>query len=265
VPSVYLRSVSRLDVLKAKIAAAEKRPPSQHLVQLLRDAARLNDVDALLSLGMYARDGLRDRKSRTLVRRSRGASIKYYRRAVELGSVLGMQCLATAMTEDIEGRGRWTPASLPRVREALALHRRAVRLGGDCYNLAVTYQNMGQHKKAVAWFRKNADAGQIDALLPLAKAELYGVGTRRNVQAAMEKLKRVAAAEPTYEVSPFDKGEAMRLIAEVLRDAWFAPRHYDAAVRWLRRAAKSGSDAAAGLLSELGEPSRRMRWRPSPA
>ena len=171
------------------------------------------------------------------------ASIGCYRRAAELGSPSAMDALATALSDGAHRRTR-------DVAEAIRWYRRAIALGGDSFNLAVAYQNLGQHEVAVRWFRKSPD---VIAVLELAKAELHGIGMRRNVPSAMTKLRRVATARSPDVVAPFHREEAMRIIADVLYHGWLVPRDYRGAVRWLRRAAKSGSDAARGLLRDLCE------------
>jgi TPR repeat protein len=248
---------ANLAVLKARLAAAKKRLGySVPSIALLRQAAALDDVEALEELGMHLRDGLRDRRGRTLVERNGKASLRCYRRAAELGSPSAMEALGNALSSAWTGHGQLPPSpSSPAVLEAIGWYRKAIRLGGDCYNLAVTYQSLGQHKKAVAWFRKSAAGGQVDALLPLAKAELYGVGTARDVLGALVKLQEVAGTRSDG-VTQFDREEAMRSIAQVLYDGWLMPRDFKDAVRWLRRAARLGSAAALGLLRDHGESER---------
>lgn len=135
--------------------------------------------------------------------------------------------------------------------EAARLYRQAFHLGDTTagYNLACSYQNVGEHRTAVQWFRKVLAAGDRSALMPLALAELYGAGTRRNVSAAMKKLEIVARGGSW--VAPIEREEAMLLMAQCLREGWLVIRDYSAAQRWLRRAAKVGSAAAAGLLRDL--------------
>ncbi len=125
--------------------------------------------------------------------------------------------------------------------------------GAGAYNLACTYQNLGDYRKAVAWFRRALDAGDLSALVPLAQAELYGCGTRRNSKAALAKLQRIAGWNNVSWISPFDREQAMIVLAASLRDGWLLRRDYPASLKWLRRAAKLGSAEAIGLLEDLGE------------
>jgi TPR repeat protein len=247
-PSSTTKQAS-LPALKRQIAKALQADPSARVVPLLRQAAALDDTYALEYLALLFREGLEDRQGRIIVKRNKKASIRYYRRAAELGSGGAMDALASTLSEDWVRRPK--RPTLPELAEVIGWYRKAINLGGDCYNLAVTYQNLGWHKKAVHWFRKCAATGNMSAVLALAQAELYGVGLRRNVPAALAKLRTVASAKE--EVSQFQQEEAMRTIAQVLYDGWLVRRDYNGVLMWLRRAAKAGSAASQGLLRDLGE------------
>lgn len=143
------------------------------------------------------------------------------------------------------------PGQRGQLDKAVRLYRQAFHLGDTTagYNLACAYQNVGERSTAVRWFRKVLAAGDRGALFPLALAELYGAGTRRNVPAAMKKLEVVARGGSWF--SPFEREEAMLLVAQCYREGWLVIRDYNKALRWLRRAKQVGSAAAAGLLRDL--------------
>ncbi len=119
------------------------------------------------------------------------------------------------------------------------------------YNAAVDLLNLGKHRAAVQRFRAVARGRDFapEAQLELAKAELHGLGTRRDVPAAMKKLEAVARARG---VCQFDNESAMLLLAQLYLHGWLVRRDYRKAVSWLRRAARLGSAAAWGLLLDLG-------------
>lgn len=143
------------------------------------------------------------------------------------------------------------PGQRGQLDRASRLYRQAFHLGDTTagYNLACSYQNVGERRTAVRWFRKVLAAGDRSALMPLALAELYGAGTRRNVPAAMRKLEVVARGGRWF--APIESEEAMLLVARCLCEGWLVIRDHSAAQRWLRRAARVGSAAAAGLLRDL--------------
>ena len=78
--------------------------------------------------------------------------------------------------------------------KAEKLYRRAFRLGSDtaAENLAATYQNLGRYRDAVRWYRRAEAAGSPTASLEIARAELYGTGTRRDAHSAFVRLQRLA-------------------------------------------------------------------------
>jgi len=163
--------------------------------------------------------------------------------ARNLGLAARLTATANRLTRRPEQRGQ--------LDKAVRLYRQAFDLGDATagYNLACSYQNIGERRTAVRWFRKVLAAGDRSALMPLALAELYGAGTRRNVPAAMKKLEAVAQGGSRF--APIEREEAMLLVAQCYREGWLVIRDYNKALRWLRRAVQVGSAAAAGLLRDL--------------
>lgn len=203
------------------------------------------EVEALYVLGRRAvfldEPGVR--------RPSRRVGILWLRRAAAQGHVVAMTVLANALT-------RGPKRSQAALREAIHWESRAARAGGDGapYNLAVSWRLAGFPRVAVRHFRALAAKGGDDAHeaeLQLAGAELLGIGTRRDVTAALRRLVRVARSRT---VSAFENQEAMLLLAELYRAGWLVPNDFPRALKWLRRAARIGSAAAAGLLRDLGAP-----------
>lgn len=92
------------------------------------------------------------------------------------------------------------PGDRSRLPKAARPYRAAFRLGDAtaAYNLACTYQNLGEHRAVVRWYRRTLAAGDLSALWPLAEAELYGLGTERDaVDALVTKLTRLADEDIT--------------------------------------------------------------------
>ena len=135
----------------------------------------------------------------------------------------------------------------------VAMYHQAIRKGyaTAMLNLALRYRDAGAHTKAVRWFRRAA-AARIDpdesALFEVARAELYGLGTRRNARAAIRKLEKIAHSKTWYSPPNFVQNEAMIVLADAYVQGWFVRRDYDLGMRWLRRAARGGSKVAEALL-----------------
>ena len=121
------------------------------------------------------------------------------------------------------------------------------------FNLAVTLLRHRQHEAAVRIFRSLAKSSSfaVEASLELAKAQLFGLGTKRDVGGAIKKLRFVARS--TRPVTQFSRETAMVMLADLHLHGWAVRRDYRAAVRWLRRAEAIGSASAQGLLIDLGE------------
>lgn len=216
-------------------------------IRNLREAARKDDANALVTLGEFYSDGLRHPDGTVLVRRNLREATRCFERATHLGDAAGMCSLAGHLTH-AGARARASD-----IVRAEALYRASFRKGYStaAYNLACTYQNLGRHRDAVRWYQRAHDAGDPSALFQLALAELYGLGTKRKPKIALAKLRRVASLRTKY--WPASTGEnvrAMIVIAQAFMEGWLVTRDYNEGQRWLRRAADWNSLTAKAMLEE---------------
>jgi uncharacterized protein len=206
-------------------------PSTREEVDGLHKAAAADDRDALTTLAVLYEEGTaRDRSNKLLVRRDRRRGRSYWERAAQLGDPVAI----TVIADNLTPRGHSARA----LAQAEKLYHRAFRLGYDtaAENLAATYRNLGRYRDAVRWYRRAADAGSPTAPLELARAELYGTGTRRDVRAAFARLERLARQGLGW--NNWLRIEAMQLMADALMNGWLVRRDYAQAESWLRRAAK---------------------------
>ncbi len=232
-----------IEMLKKQIAGiVAKGKITKEYFDLLRKLADLGDRDALTDLGSFLREGYQDSRGQVLIRQDPKASMQCYLLAAALGDTYAMIAVADSLA---------STGKKGALAEAENLYKLAFKLGDAmaAFNLACTYQNLGKYSEAVRWFQRCLKAGDLGALMPLAYAELYGVGLRKNVSAAFDKLRRIARGGKHF--CQFDQEEAMLTMADALRNGWLVPRDFDAAIVWLRRAAKLGSAAAKGMLEDF--------------
>jgi len=228
----------------------QDRPPrpsdwTREHVRTLRKLAQDGDADALVTLGNLCLEGLRHPDGAVLVRRDVRHGRRCLERATQLGDSDGMLSLASYLSRP--------GARTSELARADALYRRAFRLGCEtaAFNLATTYKQRGRYRDAVRWYRRAHEAGDPSALLQLARAELYGPGTKRDPKAALAKLRRMAAGTTKWwPPSTGENVEAMIEIARVLKDGWLVPRDFYEALRWLRRAAKWNSATANAMIED---------------
>jgi TPR repeat protein len=218
------------------------RREARVIVAQLVAMARGGDREAMSVLGLVYENGMRDVRGRVVVRGDRRRARAYEERGAAFGDPDAMAALANRLVG-----ARASAASL---RRAIALYRRAFAGGAAwaAYNLACTYQNRGRYRDAVRWFRRAAAAGDESALLQIAHAELYGIGTRRDVAGAVGKLRRLARSRRGYYPDSWMQVEAMMIMARVLLDGWPRPRDVAGGMRWLRRAAALGHGPAVAEL-----------------
>ena len=206
-------------------------PTTREDVDELRKAALADDRDALTTLAVLHDDGTaRDRSGKLLVRRDRRRARTYLERAAQLGDPAAI----TLMADNLTPRGH----SVRALAQAEKLYRRAFRLGYEtaAENLAATYQNLGRYRDAVLWYRRAEAAGSPTAPLEIARAELYGTGTRRNVSAAFVRLERLARQGLGW--NNWLRVEAMQLMADALMKGWLVRRDFARGEALLRQAGK---------------------------
>lgn len=235
------RSLAAIKERLTKIGWPWRHEPERF--RLLKVAASMGDAEAAEDLGIWYRDGDVVPKGRAIVRPNVRESIRYFRQAAEAGGVAGMVGLADALTLPYFNKN--PPASRRALDEGIRWYQRAGQAG--LYNLGITYRYLGSHAKAVACFRRAARIGSATELMEVARAELYGVGTKRDVPAALAKLRRIAAMGRSSE--DLDH-VAMVMLAKVYFEGWFVRRDSRTARSWLLRAAKAGSHSAEGLLED---------------
>jgi len=206
-------------------------PSTREDVGALHRAAATEDRDALVTLAiLYDDGGSRDAEGRLLVKRNRRRSRELYERAAQLGDASAI----TALADDLTPIGHSARALV----QAEKLYRRAFRLGSDtaAENLASTYLNLGRHRDAVRWYRRAEALGSETASFELARAELYGLGTRRDPASALTRLERLARQRLGW--NNWLRIDAMTLMADALMNGWLVRRDFSRGEAWLRRAAK---------------------------
>jgi TPR repeat protein len=140
--------------------------------------------------------GCKNHSGRILVKRSIRKAAAWCRRAAELGSEIGQSLLGTILSAPGA-----TEASR---REAVLLYQKAFRGGAShaANNLAITYRESGDMRRAVLWFKKSAASKKDDgAYIQLGIHYYWGKGVRVDFAEAVRcfrkaiKGKRIAEAE----------------------------------------------------------------------
>jgi hypothetical protein len=126
-------------------------------------------------------------------------------------------------------------------------------------NIAATYRELGNTRRAFQWWRR-ASGSDGDAWLEVGYCLQYGIGTRRNVAAAITAYRRTIASDHTTEYA-CEEAQYHLAIALVDRGGLGSRREVE---RLLTAAAGDGDyPQAAALLSQLRgqQPLRMCRCR----
>ncbi len=114
-------------------------------------------------------------------------------------------------------------------------------------NIAGTYRQMGEHRRAFQWWMKTARASGGDAWLEVGYCQQYGIGTRRAPGAAINAYRRALRGT----MSAYSEEETQYLLAVALLDRG-NPRDSNRIKALLRLASGDGDyPQAAKLLQQL--------------
>lgn len=229
-----VKAVDPTQLIRKAEQSGDEKP-----IQQLRALAANGDVGALGALASAYREGVESADGGVLVRADSRLASRYEKLAAQAGHADSM----TALAIDLSRKD-------PRSIAAKKLYKAAYAKGDmtAAYNLAALFQKAGDYKKAVRWFRRAFAGGDTTALLPLARAELYGLGTPRNVRGALTKLRRLAASNLQLHPPYWLQCEAMLVLADAYISGWPVPVNFKRGVQWLKRAADLNSAPATALL-----------------
>lgn len=127
-------------------------------------------------------------------------------------------------------------------------------------NIAATYREIGNRKRAFHWWRRAASLQDGDAWLEVGYCLQYGIGTRRNVRGAIKAYRKALVA---YYISEYCREETEYHLAIALLD--FSIKRSKNEIRQLLQQASEEGDfpQATTLLAQLdlGQPLRVCRCR----
>ena len=124
-------------------------------------------------------------------------------------------------------------------------------------NIAATYRELGNFRRAFHWWKRTADPQDGDAWLEVGYCLHYGVGTRRNRTAAIRAYRCATSADSA--TTEFGEEEARYHLAVALLDR--SPRDRREPERLLRQAAEGGDyPQATDLLRQLREETARSAY-----
>jgi|HubBroStandDraft_5_1064220.scaffolds.fasta_scaffold13930_3 TPR repeat protein len=224
----------------------------QKYISELRRRVAQGDLSAMCDLGLWLQEGFQDKKGRSVPRSNPGYSFRLLKAAVEGGYKEAAFPLAYAY--DV---GLGTRRNRPQAVRWYTVDYWNGRSGGAA-NLAVIYRDLGDLRRAFAWWMRAAALDDGDAV-DAGYCYQYGIGVRRNVASARRLFRRAIGAR---DISMWDREESLYHLAITYLDA-DKPK---LAVPLLKRAALDGDypEAAAVLrqlvAKEVAEPCRCRRF-----
>lgn len=150
--------------------------------------AESGDAEAEWRVSECYADGCKTPSGRILVRRSSVKALAWLRRSAEHGCD-GAQCTLGTLLSD---------RSKQDVPEAIRWLKRAIRNGAGysaANNIAVTYRQNDDFRKAVIWFRRAISYRDAGALIQYGIHLYWGIGVRTDHTAAVRCFRRAIRAK----------------------------------------------------------------------
>jgi TPR repeat protein len=107
--------------------------------------------------------------------------------------------------------------------KAIAWYKKAWRTGkqvGYCENVALTYAEIGRHRRALYWWRKAVAIGSGGAALSLAKFLLKSK-RREGFTQALDLLRMALTCEESWQICLDEKEEAQQLLDKLTAENLF--------------------------------------------
>lgn len=205
---------------------ASYSPRIRSVIARLRPQAAAGDPSAMEQLGVWYRDGERDRRGRVLVARAPKAAFRLISGAVTKShGKIGAFSLAGLYDSGIGTKPNW--------KLALHWYRRALRDVPQvaAYNIATVYRDRRKFHLMLAWWLRAAKAGDGEAAADVGYCYQYGIGARKDRTAARHFYGKAIASR---DISELGREAALYYLAVLEIDDHRIRR----SIRLLRRAAK---------------------------
>jgi TPR repeat protein len=210
--------------------------------------AQKGDSEAQWAVGSWLEDGLVDSAGRILARPDFRAAVRWYRKSAVAANASGQICLGVCLCD---GRG---------VRrddvEGLRWFKRALRQGDTCApnNIARVYQDRGNYRRAMFWYRHAVACGDGDALVELGRGYYGGIGARRNPKQAVRLFRRAIISR---NITQAGREDAMFRLGLAFYEGRGVKRSGVRAIQWLRQANRDDDHIEARALIERIAQKRR--------
>lgn len=174
--------------------------------QALLKKARKGDAESQYLVGVYFVDGEVDAKGRRVVKKDPARAVYWYRRAAEQGHPDGQMQLGACLSL---GRGVRRD-----FKQAIIWTKKAVKQNASCsaHNLATIYRDMGQYRRAFAWYQRSVQMGRLDSWLEIGVAFFYGIGVKKDPVEACRCFKKILGLKH-WIISELEREDASFMLA----------------------------------------------------
>jgi hypothetical protein len=147
--------------------------------------ARRGNPDAQWEVGYYYEDGFIDSSDIVIVKPQILRALHWYTLAAKQGNDSGQLSLSRLL---ITGNGVKRD-----MKEAIYWVKQALNQGaaGAAQNLGTIYRDLKKPKLAFHWYKRAVQMGDIDSLLQVGLCYLFGIGTKKDLDAAYKCFQQI--------------------------------------------------------------------------
>lgn len=210
--------------------------------KVLLDKAQEGSPEAQWEVANRYHSGCKDEQGNILVETSPQKAAEWFRKAAEAGYVPAQNNLGV-MLGDGDGVEK---------NPVLALYwlKKAWKGGDSCapHNIAITYRDMGNLKRAFHWFKKCAETGDDDAVLQVGIHSFWGKGVRKDWGKAVDCYQKAIKGKNISEAS---RDDAYFYLALAYLEGQGVGKSVSKAKRLLKRANRDNDHLAASALFQI--------------
>jgi len=161
---------------------------------LLMMLAQSGDLEAQWELGYHFEYGAVDEAGNCVVEMNVTEALRWYEISAEQGYAAAQGALSNLLSS---GKGITPdyPAAIHWAKQAIAQ--------GDAsaaYNLGTIYRDQQKYMLAMLNYQQAAEMGDLDAQLQLGLCHMFGIGTKQNLDSAMDCFSALAEGAPCLSI-----------------------------------------------------------------
>ena len=153
--------------------------------------ARRGNSDAQWEVGYYYEEGLIDNSGRAIIKPQPLRALHWYTLSAEKGNDSSQNALGVLLS---------TGNGIKRdINSAIYWSKQAIKQGdaSAAHNLGTIYRDLKKPSLAFQWYNRAVEMGSIDSVLQVGLCYLFGIGTKKDDEAALQCMQKIIKDKST--------------------------------------------------------------------